>query len=119
MTTKDHLRAAGIIARVLDDQFKLLGLGIGFDPLLDLVPGFGSFLATFLGFYLIWLAWKLEIPEEIIARMIRNILLNFLIGEIPLVGALASAFYKSNRTNYDLLRKYAPKDTVEGEILQK
>ena len=46
MSNKDHLRAARILTKVLDDQFKLFGIRIGFDPVLDLIPVFGSVIGA-------------------------------------------------------------------------
>lgn len=106
------------MARVLDDQFKLLGVRVGVDPLLDFVPGLGSLLGAVLSFYIVWLAWHLEVPDDEIARMIRNIVIDFLIGEVPVVGFLGDIFYKSNRMNMDILRKYT-KGIVEGKIISQ
>lgn len=118
MATKDHVRLAGIMTRVLDEQFKLLGVKIGVDPLLDFVPGIGSLIGAVLSFYIVWIAWKVEVPDDQIAKMVRNIVIDFLIGEVPLLGTLGDIFYKSNRMNLDILKRYAPKNIVEGEIIK-
>lgn len=118
MTTKDHVRAASILARVMDDQFKLLGVRVGVDPLLDFVPGLGSLVGAVLSFYIVWIAWTVEIPNDQIARMIKNIAIDFFIGEIPVVGLIGDILYKSNRMNLEILKKYLPNNIIEGEIVK-
>ncbi len=117
MTTKDHVRVANILTKALDEQFNLLGIKVGVDPLLDLVPGIGSLVGALLSFYMVWIAWRVEVPDDKITQMIRNIVIDFLIGAVPVVGAFGDIFYKSNRKNLDILKKYAPKNIVEGEIV--
>ncbi len=108
---------ANILTKALDEQFNLLGIKVGVDPLLDLVPGIGSLVGALLSFYVVWIAWTVEVPDDKIAQMIRNIVIDFLIGAVPVVGAFGDIFYKSNRKNLDILKKYAPKNIVEGEIV--
>ena len=108
---------ANILTKALDEQFNLLGIKVGVDPLLDLVPGIGSLVGALLSFYMVWIAWRVEVPDDKITQMIRNIVIDFLIGAVPVVGAFGDIFYKSNRKNLDILKKYAPKNIVEGEIV--
>ena len=108
---------ANILTKALDEQFNLLGIKVGVDPLLDLVPGIGSLVGALLSFYVVWIAWTVEVPDDKITQMIRNIVIDFLIGAVPVVGAFGDIFYKSNRKNLDILKKYAPKNIVEGEIV--
>ncbi len=117
MIIKDHFRAASILTKVLDDQFNFFGIKIGIDPFLDFLPVIGSFLGVFLSLYLVWIAWKTEIPNDQIAKMIKNISIDFIIGEIPLVGIIGDALYKSNRMNLKILNEYTSKNIVEGEIV--
>ena len=116
MINKDYLRAAKILTRVLDEQFKILGIKIGFDPVLDLIPVLGSFIGAGFSLYLVWLAWKVELPEDLIAKMIRNIIIDLLIGEIPLVGWIGDIFYKSNRMNLEILQKHMPTSIIERKV---
>lgn len=117
MSNKDHLRAAKILTKVLDDQFKFLGIRVGFDPLLDLIPVFGSLIGAGLSLYMVWVAWKIEIPEDRIAQMIKNIIVDLFIGEVPVVGWIGDIFYKSNRMNMDILQKSLPDNIIEGKIV--
>ncbi len=117
MIIKDHFRAASILAKVLDDQVNVLGIKIGLDPFLDFIPLAGSLVGSFLSLYIVWIAWTIKIPDDQIAKMIKNIFIDFAIGEVPLVGILGDIFYKSNRMNLEILNKYGPENIIEGEIV--
>jgi hypothetical protein len=49
---------------------------------------------------------KYGIPREIIARMLANVLLDLLVGAIPIAGDLADIWFRANARNVALLREY-------------
>jgi hypothetical protein len=49
---------------------------------------------------------KYGIPREIIARMLANVLIDLLMGTIPLAGDLADIWFRANARNVALLREY-------------
>lgn len=116
MDGKYHLKNARRIATLLDSKFKFGSFSFGFDPLFSIVPGLGSFVGAFTSFYLIWIAAKLNVPAPVFIRMGLNIFVDFLIGEIPLVGIFFDMFYKSNIRNIVLLERFLGKPHEEGVI---
>ena len=45
-------------------------------------------------------------PREIIARMLANVLVDMLVGAVPVVGDLADIWFRANQRNVTLLREY-------------
>ncbi|MGH9752591.1 MAG: DUF4112 domain-containing protein, partial [Blastocatellia bacterium] len=96
--------------RILDDfiRIPILNVRIGLDPILGLLPlAAGDALSAFFSFYLMGVAIQYGLPKVIILRMAMNVVFDYLIGIIPLIGDASDFFIKSNRWNLNLLRRYA------------
>lgn len=110
------MRMAAFLTELMDNKFSFLGIRFGLDPLLDLFPVAGDIFATALSFYLVWIAYQINIPEARIHEMIGNIIFDFIIGLIPVIGEIGDMFYKSNTKNLKILRAYY-KPVSEAEII--
>ena len=53
-----------------------------------------------------WEARNLGMPKRTIARMFGNVGLDFLLGLIPVVGAVPDFFFRSNTRNLNLIRRH-------------
>lgn len=113
----DHLRMAGVIAKLLDSQFKIGKFRFGLDPVMGLLPGLGEVIPLGLSAYIIWIAIQMKLPAERIAQMIGNVTVDFLIGLIPVLGDIADFAIKANVKNMEILRQYAPSDILEGNVV--
>jgi hypothetical protein len=91
------------LAQLLDSQFSIVGYRIGWDPIIGLVPVVGDLVTALIGIYPIVIARKHGLGGWLQARMGLNIFIDWLVGEIPLIGDLFDAAYKSNLKNADLL----------------
>lgn len=111
-----HLRIATALTTLLDTRFKLGKLKFGLDPILGVIPGFGDILSLILSGYLVWIAARMNVPDEEIGKMLKNILYDFVIGAIPVVGDIGDIFYKANTKNLEILKKYSG-NIVEGEVI--
>ena len=96
------------IAKLMDSQVRVPGLGlkIGADAVLGLVPGFGDILTGAIGAYLIYEAQRLGIPRSAIARMIANIAVDTAIGAIPVAGDIWDFFFRANDRNMQILARH-------------
>ncbi len=103
--------AAKVLAYVLDECITIprTNIKIGIDPLLGLFPGIGDAISAILGTIILNDAARKGLPKWVLGRMAGNILLNALVGAIPILGDIFSAFFKSNARNYALLQKYSGK----------
>ena len=103
------VEAAELLAKVLDTTVRIPGtsLYLGIDPLIGLIPGIGDVLANLIGMVILGLAARLQVPRIVITRMSLNLLINGVIGAIPILGDLFSVWFRSNSRNADLLRQAA------------
>jgi hypothetical protein len=98
-----------MIAQLMDSAFQIPGtrIRVGIDPLLGLIPGLGDYLSAMVSAVLVGLSSRYGVPKVVIARMVTNVLLNTIVGAVPIVGDLFSVWFKSNAMNYALLQKHA------------
>ncbi|MDO8265810.1 MAG: DUF4112 domain-containing protein [Candidatus Saccharibacteria bacterium] len=114
---KKHFKRATFLANLLDNKFEILGLKFGIDPILGLIPGGGDLISFILSLYIVWIGIKVELPQNKILRMIRNTLLDFGIGLIPVLGDIADFTFKSNLTNLEILKQHMGREIIEGEVV--
>ena len=96
------------LASLLDDRFTIPGTDVrfGLDPILGLIPGVGDSATAAMTAYIILVARRYRLPVSVQARMIGNLILDWAIGSIPLLGDLFDVGFKANRRNLTLLRKH-------------
>ena len=111
-----HIKTATYLTELLDNRFRILGVKFGLDPLLDLFPFLGGILPTLLSLYLVWIAYRIKVPQDKINEMIGNVVLDFVIGLVPFIGAVGDVFFKANSKNLKILKRYY-NPTIDGEIL--
>jgi hypothetical protein len=120
MTNRQHLKAARIFARLMDSQFSIFGIGIGLDGLIGLIPWAGDILSMILSLYLVWIGVQMKLPQSKIFQMILNIVIDAVIGFIPVFGDVADILYQANIRNLRILEKHVGPDEVEiieGEVI--
>ncbi len=96
------------IALLMDDLLRIPGtkLRFGIDPLIGLIPGIGDTGSALVSALALIQAARHGMPKIILARMSMNILINELIGIVPVIGDAFSFWFKSNARNYALLRQH-------------
>jgi hypothetical protein len=97
------------LVRVLDDALFIPGtrIGIGLDAILGFFfPGIGDAATGLASLALVVLGFQQRVPKVVLLRMVLNILLDSLVGAIPVVGDAFDLFWRSNRKNLELLRRY-------------
>jgi hypothetical protein len=109
-----EFRLAERLAILLDDQFRIGNWGFGLDAIVDLLPVGGDVVVLALSLYLVFVAFRMELPREEIARMLFNIVLAFLVGLIPVIGDVAYLAFKPNMRNLEILRKHVYTGTVQA-----
>ena len=96
------------LAALLDTAFLLPGTNIrfGIESIIRLVPGFGDVAASALSCYLLYEAHALGVPKHVFARMLANVLLEGVVGAVPLVGDAFDVAFRANRRNVHILREH-------------
>jgi hypothetical protein len=101
------LLGATILANILDNQFGVGKFRFGIDAILDLLPVGGDIIIFALSLYLVWVAYKLRLPQNKILEMFGNIFLSFIIGLIPVLGDFSYLAIRPNMKNLAILKQYA------------
>src|SRR5919202_1817328 len=96
------------LSYLLDDVIRIPGTPyrIGIDPLLDLLPIGGDFLGTAFSVYIVLEAARLGIPRAALVQMVLNILVDTVIGTVPVLGTVVDATWKANGKNIALLEDH-------------
>ena len=99
---------ARFLAKWLDNLLRVPGTNfkIGLDPILALLPGVGSTIASGGGIIILLEAVRSGVSLPVLLRMGGNMLVNTMFDFIPALGPVISAFFKSNSRNLVLLQKW-------------
>src|SRR6478609_8127330 len=98
------------LVRLLDDGLTIPGtrVGIGWDAVLGfLFPTLGDALTGLGSLSLLVLAFQMRLPKVIVLRIVFNIAIDVLLGCVPFLGDAFDLFWRSNRRNLELLRRYS------------
>jgi hypothetical protein len=114
---ENHLNIATRVANLLDNQFNIFGIRFGLNGLLGLIPGAGDLIVAVLSFYIVWIGIKMRLPVSALSEMVGNIIANFLIGLLPIIGDAVDFFNHANLKNLKILKHHATQGVVEGQII--
>jgi len=120
MSHEERLAQAKWLAQVMDSNFRVPGtpLRFGWDTVLGLAPGLGDALTSAISLLIVHHAWETKAPAHVIARMLGNVAIDFVLGVVPLVGDLFDLVFKANRKNAMLLERHLMRQ-VEKERLAR
>ncbi len=105
LQTLQHIRQ---LSRVLDSAIGIPGtrFRFGLDPILGLIPGGGDLVGSLLSAYIVFRAAQMGVPTESLRKMVTNILVESLLGTVPLVGDVFDMGWKANVRNVELLEAH-------------
>lgn len=108
IVTEEELEKLDKIAEWMDSKFHIPGTSIrfGFDSLLGLLPGVGDTITLASTGYLLTKAHGYKLPWHVKTTMLWNLLIDWLIGIVPVLGDLFDVGWKANNKNVALIRKY-------------
>jgi len=107
-TRERALARARATARLLDDSVRVPGTPyrVGIDPILGVVPVSGDFVAALASLYIVFKAVEVGVPGRHVLVMLARILLEFVVGSIPVVGTLVDAAWKINLRNVAVMEAH-------------
>src|SRR5829696_114122 len=95
------------LAKVMDSAVALPIVGrVGLDAVLDFVPVIGNFAGAAVSLTLIARTLEYAPPPSLVSRMLSNVLVDVILGAIPVVGPLADMWFKANDRNAALMREF-------------
>ncbi|MDX1457507.1 MAG: DUF4112 domain-containing protein [Marinobacter sp.] len=104
-------------ARTLDSQFRIpfTQIRFGLDPLIGLVPGIGDVVGLLLSLYLVVEAIRIGAGPGLVLRMLGNLLAEFVIGLVPVLGDAFDLMWRANDRNAALLRRHIERKLDAGK----
>jgi hypothetical protein len=95
------------LAWLLDNSIPIPGTSwrIGLDAMIGLIPGLGDAAGAVFSSYILLEAGKLGASRSTLLRMGANVLIESVVGIVPLIGDLFDAGWKANQRNLRLLER--------------
>ncbi|MEY2564350.1 MAG: hypothetical protein QOH88_2543 [Verrucomicrobiota bacterium] len=96
------------LSLIMDNFLRVPGtkFRFGLDPLLGIIPGIGDTSSALVSAFALIQAARVGVPKVLLARMSANILLNEIIGIVPIAGDAFSFWFKSNARNYQIIKDH-------------
>jgi hypothetical protein len=95
------------LARIMDSAITLPIVGrVGLDAVLDLIPVFGNFAGAAVSLTLIARTLQYGPPPSLVSKMLSNVLVDVLLGAIPVIGPLVDLWFRANEKNAALMREF-------------
>lgn len=103
-----NLKGINTLAKLMDSQFRIPGTEyrFGLDSVIGLIPGVGDLSTFAVSGYMLTLMAKNGASGFVMARMILNILIDAIIGSIPLIGDIFDLGFKANIRNMKLMQEH-------------
>jgi hypothetical protein len=99
------------LARIMDSAITIPLLGkVGLDAFLSLVPGFGSVAGTAFALTLVARTLRYGPPPALVSQMLANVIVDLILGAIPVVGFFADMWFRANDRNAALMREFLKSD---------
>ena len=92
----------GHLAYLMDGAIPMGRWSIGLDPLLGLIPGIGDLIGALISMVIVVRAVQAGIPRIAITRMMANLMIDTLVGSIPIFGDAFDFAFKANLKNLRL-----------------
>ena len=107
-TAPSNLKHIDYLAKLMDAQFRVPGTNFrfGLDALIGLIPGGGDLSTFAVSGYMLWIMAQNGASGYVLARMVLNVLLDTIIGSIPILGDLFDVVYKANMRNMRLMQEH-------------
>ena len=95
------------LAKIMDSAITLPIVGrVGLDAVLDLIPVFGNFAGAAVSLTLIARTLQFGPPPSLVSKMLSNVLVDIILGGIPLIGPLADIWWRANDKNAALMKEF-------------
>lgn len=96
------------VADLLDTRWRLPGTNMrfGLDGVAGIIPGVGGTATGIVAAWIVWQAHRLGVPRGTLVRMLGNVGVDWVVGSIPVLGAVFDFAFKANARNMALLRAH-------------
>jgi len=96
------------ITLLLDTRFRIpyTNVRFGIDPILGLLPVVGDVASAIVTAVIIIIYVRLGVPNHVAWRMVANLLVDMVIGSIPILGSIFDVGFRANTRNLKLAKAY-------------
>jgi hypothetical protein len=103
-----ELKNLDSLAKLMDAQFRVPGTNFrfGLDGIIGLIPGVGDMSTFAVSGYMLWLMARNGASGFVMARMVVNVLIDALVGSVPIIGDLFDIVFKANIRNMKLMHEH-------------
>lgn len=108
------------LAHLLDSSIRLPGgYRIGMDGIVGLVPVLGEAVGASLSYYIIFQASKLGASTLTLSRMMLNVLVETVVGVVPVVGDIFDFAWKANERNMKILNRQLERQPASSSVRRR
>jgi hypothetical protein len=101
-----RLRRLRSLAWFLDRSIPIGKWRIGVDPIIGMLPGAGDWIGAALSLYVLYQGARLGMPFGVLTRMGGNILVESIVGAVPILGDLFDFAWQANARNLALIEEH-------------
>jgi hypothetical protein len=96
------------LAILMDAQFNIpfSPIPIGLDTLVGLIPGIGDTISMGVSGFIVAGAGRLDVPKSKLGVMCGNMLIDWAIGLVPIIGDLFDIGWRGNMRNVRIAREH-------------
>ena len=104
----EELLKAQKLANLLDTAVKIpfINFRVGLDFLIGLIPGIGDSIMLFASLRIVYLGHNMGVPGPLKYAMMRNALIDYGLGFVPILGDIVDMFFKANLRNVRIIEKW-------------
>jgi hypothetical protein len=84
--------------------------------LIGLIPGAGDMMTTALSAYVVYEAHRAGLPAKAVLRMVVNIVIDLIIGTVPILGDIGDIFWRANRRNLAIFDEHLARHSGDAII---
>jgi len=109
------------LSNLWDNALRIPGtnLRVGLESLIGILPFGGDVIGLLLSCYILFHAIQFKLPKTILLRMVSNIVIDAVVGLVPILGDLFDTTWKANTRNVNLLENYINQPTLSHSVNRK
>ena len=105
-TVADDIAGFDRFSDLMDTRFRIAGVPFGLDSLLGIIPVAGDAVTGAAGLYALGTAARLKLPITAHIHIIWNLVVDVVLGSVPLAGDVFDFFFRSHRKNFRVVEKH-------------
>ncbi len=116
MIDQKDLKQIELLSEWLDTKFKIpvINYKVGLDPIIGLFPVLGDLLTFVVSVFLSTKMIKNGASGQLIFKLMGNVLVDFVVGSIPVLGSIFDFSFRANERNVELIKEHYLQDKHIG-----